>query len=80
MGNNLSSSQKGGRRAFLLASLASGDSAAISAVISADPDLFAYKVDKATGNNLFHAAVVVLSSYNEARPLALLVFAVSTAG
>ena len=76
MGNNLSSSsQKGGRRT-LLTSLSSGDASAIFAIIAANPDLFASKVDKATGNNLFHAAVV-LSDNDGARPLALLMSAVS---
>ena len=75
MGNNLSSSSQKGKRRTLLTSLSSGDASAISAVISTNTDLFACKVDTATGNNIIHAAVVL--SNHAARPLALLMSAVS---
>ena len=72
MGNNLSSGQKEDKRT-LLASLSSGDAPAIAAVITANPKLLASKMDKATGNNLIHVAVIS----NGARPLAILLGAVS---
>ena len=72
MGNNLSSGQKEDKRT-LLASLSSCDATAITAVITANPKLLASKMDKATGNNLIHVAVISKG----ARPLVILLDAIS---